>query len=202
MLIAFNKPFGVVCQFTPTGDKPTLKQYIDIPGVYPAGRLDTDSEGLLLLTDDGRLQARISNPRNHISKVYWAEVEGIATADQLLRLRSPLNLGDFVAEPALSARVLGSPSIWERVPPVRFRATIPTTWIELTIAEGKNRQVRRMTAKVGLPTLRLVRTSIGDISLQDLEIAPGMWVEVAEPALSSRQKPKNGQNVRKIPKIE
>ena len=202
MLIAFNKPYGVVCQFSPTGDKPTLKQYIDVPGVYPAGRLDTDSEGLLLLTDDGRLQARISNPRNLVSKVYWAEVEGIVTTDHLHRLSSPLDLGDFVAEPASSARLLNSPPVWERTPPVRFRATIPTTWIELTIAEGKNRQVRRMTAKVGLPTLRLIRTGIGGVGLQDIGIAPGKWVEVAETALFSRQKPKNGENVRKTPKIE
>ncbi len=202
MLIAFNKPYGVVCQFSPTGNKRTLKQYISVPGVYPAGRLDTDSEGLLLLTDNGHLQARITDPRNHVGKVYWVEVEGEVTAEHLHRLRSPLNLGDFIAAPALSARVLSPPSIWERVPPVRFRATIPTTWIELSIAEGKNRQVRRMTAKVGLPTLRLVRMNIGGVSLQDLRIAPAGWVELAETTLFPSPNPKNGQNRLKNPKIE
>ena len=202
MLIAFNKPYGVVCQFSPTGDKPTLKQFIDVPGVYPAGRLDTDSEGLLLLTDDGRLQARIANPRNNVSKVYWAEVEGAVATEHLHKLRSPLDLGDFVAEPASSARVLDSAPLWERVPPVRFRATIPTTWIELTIAEGKNRQVRRMTAKVGLPTLRLVRMSIGSVSLQDLRIAPGTWVELTENDIFRPEDRKKPQKARKTPKIE
>jgi 23S rRNA pseudouridine2457 synthase len=202
MLIAFNKPYGVVCQFSPTGDKPTLKQFIDVPDVYPAGRLDTDSEGLLLLTDDGRLQARIANPRNHVRKIYWAEVEGAVAAEHLYKLRSPLDLGDFVAEPASSARVLDSAPLWERVPPVRFRAKIPTTWIELTIAEGKNRQVRRMTAKVGLPTLRLVRMSIGSVSLQDLRIAPGTWVELAENDIFRPEDRKKPQKARKTPKIE
>jgi 23S rRNA pseudouridine2457 synthase len=202
MLIAFNKPYGVVCQFSPCGDKRTLKQFIDVPGVYPAGRLDTDSEGLLLLTDDGRLQARITTPRNHVNKVYWAEVEGEVAAEHLDRLKSPLDLGDFVAEPASSARVLSSPPVWERTPPVRFRATIPTTWIELTIAEGKNRQVRRMTAKVGLPTLRLVRMHIGGVSLQALGIAPGKSVELAETVVFPLQNQKKGPKVRKNSKIE
>ena len=202
MLIAFNKPYGVVCQFSPSGDKRTLKEFIDLPNVYPAGRLDTDSEGLLLLTDDGRLQARISNPKNHVRKIYWVEVEGEVAAVHLDRLKSPLDLGDFVAEPASSARLLRAPSIWERVPPVRFRATIPTTWIELIIAEGKNRQVRRMTAKVGYPTLRLVRMNIGGVSLQDLGIAPGRWVELAETEVFTAQNPNAGQKVTKTPKIE
>jgi 23S rRNA pseudouridine2457 synthase len=180
MLIALNKPYGVVCHFSPSGDRRTLKQFIDIPGVYPVGRLDTDSEGLLLLTDDGQLQARISSPSNHISKVYWVEVEGVVTAAHLDRLRKPLDLGDFVANPASSARRISASSLWERVPPVRFRASIPTTWLALTIAEGKNRQVRRMTAKVGLPTLRLVRMAVGGVRLLDLGIAPGAWVELAE----------------------
>jgi 23S rRNA pseudouridine2457 synthase len=202
MLIAFNKPYGVVCQFSPSGEKQTLKHFVKLPGVYPAGRLDTDSEGLLLLTDEGQLQARISNPRHHVSKVYWAEVEGQVTTEHLNRLRSPLNLGDFVAEPALSARLLDSAPIWERVPPVRFRATIPTTWIELTIAEGKNRQVRRMTAKVGLPTLRLIRMNIGQVGLLDLGIAPGEWVELAKSDVFAPDDQKNRQKPRKTPKIE
>ncbi|MFM7293866.1 MAG: hypothetical protein ACKO1K_03480, partial [Burkholderiales bacterium] len=148
----------------------------------------------------GHLQARITNPRNHVGKVYWVEVEGEVTAEHLDRLRAPLNLGDVITAPALSARVLSCPSIWERVPPVRFRATIPTTWIELSIAEGKNRQVRRMTAKVGLPTLRLVRMNIGGVSLQDLGIAPARWVELAETALFPWPNPKNCQNSPKKPK--
>ena len=180
MLIAFNKPYGVVCQFSPSGDKQTLKHFIDIPNVYPAGRLDTDSEGLLLLTDDGRLQARISNPRNFVRKVYWAEVEGQATPAHLDQLKSPLDLGDFVAEPATSACLLGHPALWARIPPIRFRAAIPTSWIELVIMEGKNRQVRRMTAKIGLPTLRLVRMNIGGVGLSTLGIPPGAWLEVPE----------------------
>ncbi len=172
MLILFNKPFGVICQFSPSGNKSTLKQYIDFPNVYPAGRLDTGSEGLLLLTDNGDLQARISNPRYKLTKTYWAQVEGIPDEENLSLLRSPLDLGDFVTQPA-EARILPAPSIWPRNPTIRFRKNIPTTWLEISIHEGKNRQVRRMTAKIGLPTLRLVRVAIGDWKLNSL--LPGQW---------------------------
>jgi 23S rRNA pseudouridine2457 synthase len=180
MLIVFNKPYGVICQFSPSGDKPTLKRYIHVPNVYPAGRLDTDSEGLLLLTDVGPLQARIAHPRAKLAKTYLAQVEGDVTDAQLAALKSPLNLGDFVAQPASQAYRIDAPVLWERVPPIRFRAAIPTNWICLEITEGKNRQVRRMTAKVGLPTLRLVRTAVSGINLLDLKIRPGEWQEIPE----------------------
>jgi 23S rRNA pseudouridine2457 synthase len=177
VLIAFNKPFGVVCKFSPEPGKPTLADYIKVSQVYPAGRLDTDSEGLLLLTDDGALQARISSPRFKLPKVYWAQVEGAATHEALEPLRLGVNLGDFVTQPA-GARVIEEPAnLWLRDPPIRYRAKIPTTWVELTLREGKNRQVRRMTAKAGFPTLRLVRAKIGSVSVESL--APGQWREIA-----------------------
>jgi 23S rRNA pseudouridine2457 synthase len=179
MLIQFNKPYGVISQFTPSGDKPTLKNFINIPEVYPAGRLDTDSEGLLLLTDDGRLQASISDPRHKLPKTYWVEVEGAPDDDALKLLRTGVDLGDFVSKPAVAAVIATPKHLWPRNPPVRFRKSVPTAWLEITIAEGKNRQVRRMTAKVGLPTLRLIRVAIGDWHLNDL--APGQWREAASP---------------------
>ncbi len=173
MLIAFNKPYGVISQFSPSGNKPTLKDFISHPDVYPAGRLDTDSEGLMLLTDDGILQARITSPRQQLAKTYWAEVEGIATDAAMALLLTPLDLGDFVSAPALGASLIAPPDLWPRTPPVRYRAAIPTTWIEITITEGKNRQIRRMTAMVGFPTLRLVRVAIGRIVLHSAALSPG-----------------------------
>jgi 23S rRNA pseudouridine2457 synthase len=176
VLIALNKPYGVICKFSPEPGKRTLADCVDLRGVYPAGRLDTDSEGLLLLTDDGALQARIADPRHKLAKVYWAQVEGEPTDDALARLRSGVDLGDFVTQPA-KARLIDEPAnLWPRDPPIRYRAKIPTAWIELTLREGKNRQVRRMTAKVGLPTLRLVRATIGDVSLEGLAL--GAWREI------------------------
>ncbi len=176
MLIAFNKPFGVLCKFRPEPGRPTLADFIAIPNVYPAGRLDTDSEGLLLLTDDGVLQTRISEPSHKLAKVYWAQVEGAPTETAVAQLRSGVNLGDFTTQPA-DARVIDEPeNLWPRDPPIRHRAKIPTAWIELTLREGKNRQVRRMTARVGFPTLRLVRAAIGRISVNAM--APGTWREV------------------------
>ena len=190
MLIQFNKPYGVICQFSPSGDKPTLKNFIAIPGVYPAGRLDTDSEGLLLLTDDGRLQAAIADPRHKLPKTYWVEVEGIANERALSPLRNGIDLGDFVTRPA-TARIIPTPqSLWKREPPVRFRRQIPTSWLEITIAEGKNRQVRRMTAKVGLPTLRLIRVAIGGWALDDLAL--GAWREL-ETAAANLPGAQNGK---------
>jgi 23S rRNA pseudouridine2457 synthase len=177
MLIAFNKPFGVICKFRPEPGRPTLADYIDVPNVYPAGRLDTDSEGLLLLTDDGVLQARIANPRHELRKVYWAQVEGAPTSTALTAVRNGIDLGDFTTKPA-GARPINEPtSLWPRDPPIRYRAKIPTAWLELILSEGKNRQVRRMTARVGFPTLRLVRAAIGLVNLDGL--APGAWREIA-----------------------
>jgi 23S rRNA pseudouridine2457 synthase len=168
MLIALNKPFNVICKFSPEPGKRTLADYIRTPGVYPAGRLDTDSEGLLLLTDDGPLQARISSPRFKLPKIYWAQVEGIPTEEAIAALRKGVDLGEFVTQPA-GARLIDEPeNLWARDPPIRYRAKIPTSWIELTLREGKNRQVRRMTARVGFPTLRLVRASIGSVHVQGL----------------------------------
>jgi 23S rRNA pseudouridine2457 synthase len=176
MLIAFNKPFGVICKFRPEPGRPTLADYINVPEVYPAGRLDTDSEGLLLLTDDGVLQARIANPRHKLAKIYWAQVEGVPTGTALTELRQGVDLGDFTTQPA-GARLIDEPeNLWPRDPPIRYRAKIPTTWLELTLREGKNRQVRRMTARVGFPTLRLVRAAVGAVSVDSL--APGTWREI------------------------
>jgi 23S rRNA pseudouridine2457 synthase len=182
VLIALNKPFGVACKFSPEPSRRTLADYVPVRGVYPAGRLDTDSEGLLLLTDDGALQARIANPRHKLAKLYWAQVEGVPTETALADLRRGVDLGDFVTQPA-GARLIDEPAdLWPRDPPIRYRAKIPTTWVELTLREGKNRQVRRMTARVGFPTLRLVRAAIGGIDLGGLR--PGDWREVAAENLS------------------
>ena len=182
MLIALNKPFGVISKFSPEPGKRTLADYVPIRDVYPAGRLDTDSEGLLLLTDDGALQARIANPRHKLPKTYWAQVEGLPTDAALETLRAGVDLGDFVTKPA-GARRIGEPDgLWPRDPPIRYRAKIPTAWLELTLHEGKNRQVRRMTARVGFPTLRLIRAAIGGIELAGL--APGEWRPVAAENLS------------------
>lgn len=184
MLIAFNKPFGVVCKFRPEPGRRTLADYIDVPEVYPAGRLDTDSEGLLLLTDDGALQARISSPRFKLPKIYWAQVEGIPTEEALAKLRQGVDLGDFRTQPA-EARLIGEPDkLWPREPPIRYRAKIPTSWLELTIREGKNRQVRRMTAKVGFPTLRLVRAAIGSTRVEELPL--GQWRAIDPDVIGSR----------------
>ena len=177
-LILFNKPFNVMSQFTdarsPT-PRPTLSSFIDAPGVYPAGRLDFDSEGLLLLTDDGRLQARIADPRFKVAKTYWVQVEGDPADADLAPLREGVRLRDGMTLPAGVARI-APPALWPRDPPVRFRKSVPDCWLELTIREGRNRQVRRMSAAIGLPTLRLVRVRIGEWTLDGM--APGEWREV------------------------
>jgi len=174
-LIRFNKPYGVLSQFTPEGRWRGLKEFIDIPGVYVAGRLDADSEGLLLLTDDGRLQARIADPRFKMEKVYWVQVEGVPGEEALAALRNGVQLNDGPTLPARARLLDPPPEVWERRPPIRERKSIPTAWIELAIREGRNRQVRRMTAAVGLPTLRLIRAAIGPHTLDGL--APGTWRE-------------------------
>ena len=179
-LILLNKPYGVLCQFSGDGSRPTLKDFLDVPDVYPAGRLDTDSEGLVVLTDDGRLQAAIADPRHKQEKVYWVQVEGEPTPAALEALRQGVELRDGTTRPA-RVRAMAEPvGLWERVPPIRARRAIPTAWLELAVREGRNRQVRRMTAHVGLPTLRLVRMRVGPWSLEGLP--PGSWREAAPPA--------------------
>jgi 23S rRNA pseudouridine2457 synthase len=179
VLIAFNKPFGVACKFSPEPKRKTLADYIDVKLVYPAGRLDTDSEGLMLLTDDGVLQARIAEPHD-IAKTYWTQVEGSPSPTALEQLRTGVTLGDFTTQPASASLIEEPRDLWPRNPPIRYRAKIPTAWLELTIREGKNRQVRRMTAKVGFPTLRLIRAAIGKVSVAG--IAPGIWREIGTDA--------------------
>ena len=175
-IILFNKPYGVLSQFTPEGRWQGLKDYIPVPDVYAAGRLDADSEGLLILTDDGALQRRIADPAHKLPKTYWVQVEGIPDQDALAQLRRGVDLGDFVTHPA-KAKLMHEPAgLWPRNPPIRVRQAIPTSWLEIIITEGKNRQVRRMTAKVGLPTLRLIRRAIGDWKLDTLQ--PGEWKEL------------------------
>lgn len=184
-VILFNKPFGVLSQFTPADGHASLADFIPLRDVYPAGRLDADSEGLVVLTDDGTLQALISEPRHKLEKAYWVQVEGEPPPEALRRLAAGLPLGDFVTAPC-KVRLIDEPEgLWPRVPPVRYRASIPTRWIEVRLREGKNRQVRRMTAHVGHPALRLIRHAVGDWSVRD--VPPGTWIEAPiPPALVER----------------
>ncbi|MEO1307906.1 MAG: pseudouridine synthase [Pseudomonadota bacterium] len=173
-VVLFNKPFGVLSQFTDAEGRATLADFIDLPGIYAAGRLDRDSEGLLVLTDDGKLQARIAQPKNKMAKTYWAQVEGVPRAEALQALRDGLELKDGLTRPA-KARVIPEPKdLWPRDPPIRVRKSVPDCWLELTLTEGRNRQVRRMTAHIGHPTLRLIRASVGPWTLGHLR--PGEWV--------------------------
>lgn len=175
-ILLFNKPYGVICQFSKNGLHPTLADYIAVAGVYPAGRLDVDSEGLLLLTDDGKLQHRITDPKYKMPKTYWVQVEGIPSEAALERLRRGVMLKDGLTLPAEVQAMAEPEGLWPRNPPVRYRQTIPTSWIAITLREGRNRQVRRMTAAVGYPTLRLIRYRIGDWTLDGL--ACGDWREL------------------------
>lgn len=175
-IVLFNKPYGVLSQFTPEGKWRALDAFIPVKGVYVAGRLDADSEGLLILTDDGKLQPRIADPKHKLEKTYWAQVEGLPEEAALDRLRAGIALSDFTAQPA-KVRVIDEPAgLWQRDPPIRYRAAIPTAWLEIRIREGKNRQVRRMTAAIGYPTLRLIRAAIGATSLAGLAL--GQWRQI------------------------
>lgn len=179
MLIAFNKPYGVLSQFTdPEANRPTLADYIHIPKVRPAGRLDFDSEGLLILTSDGILQARIADPRYKLAKTYWVQVEGIPDSPAISKLKNGVILKDGPTRKAEVKCIEEPKAIWPRTPPIRYRASIPTSWLEITISEGRNRQVRRMTAAVGHPTLRLIRSSIGPWNIEGLE--PGQWRQLSQ----------------------
>jgi 23S rRNA pseudouridine2457 synthase len=177
-IVLFNKPYNVLCQFTDALDRITLADYIPIKGVYPAGRLDRDSEGLVILTDDGGLQHRIADPRHKLKKSYWVQLEGEPDHDTLVRLRKGVLLKVGMTAPA-EADLIAEPPIWPRTPPIRFRARIPTSWLQLTIRDGRNRRVRRMTAAVGYPTLRLIRHRIGEWELADL--APGAYRILVHP---------------------
>lgn len=172
-IVVFNKPYGVLSQFTPEGRWRALDEFIPVKDVYVAGRLDADSEGLLILTDDGRLQAKIADPRHKLEKTYWAQVEGDPADADLEPLRRGVQLSDFTTRPAAVRRIGEPPGLWPRDPPIRYRAAIPTAWLEIRISEGKNRQVRRMTAAIGYPTLRLIRPAVGRLTLEGL--APGEW---------------------------
>ena len=204
MLIALNKPYGVLSQFTSAQGKRTLADLIPVPSLYPAGRLDFDSEGLLLLTDQGALQHAIADPMNGLAKRYWAQVEGIPDAAALQRLASGIDIGSgadrYRALPA-SVAMLDAPPIEERVPPIRWRANIPTSWLGICIVEGKNRQVRRMTAAIGHPTLRLIRVEIGNVELFGLGLSPGGWREIdaSELGLAPRSSAAAHHPIRKRP---
>lgn len=175
-LILFNKPYGVLCQFSRDGERPCLADFIAVPDVYPAGRLDADSEGLVVLTDDGRLQQRISDPRHKLPKTYWVQVEGQPDEKALVHLRRGVELADGMTQPCRARSIVEPAGLWSRNPPIRYRKAIPTAWVEIELREGRNRQVRRMTAAVGCPTLRLVRAAVGNWRVDDL--APGEWCEV------------------------
>jgi 23S rRNA pseudouridine2457 synthase len=187
-IVFFNKPYGVLSQFTPEGKWRALDEFIPVKGVYVAGRLDADSEGLLLLTDDGKLQAKIADPKHKLEKTYWAQVEGVPDEVALNQLRAGIKLSDFTALPA-RVRLIDEPAgLWQRDPPIRFRAAIPTSWLEIRISEGKNRQVRRMTAAIGYPTLRLIRAAIGAATVDGLALGEWRRIEGAYQDLQGKFK--------------
>ncbi|MCA0906701.1 rRNA large subunit pseudouridine synthase E [Ruegeria marisrubri] len=197
--IRFNKPYDVLPQFTDRANtdsrRSTLSDFIDLPGVYPAGRLDRDSEGLMLLTDHGKLQSQISDPKHKMAKTYWVQVEGTPDETALKTLRNGVELKDGLTRPAKARQIDEPEMLWPRTPPIRERKTVPDSWLELTIREGKNRQVRRMTAAVGLPTLRLIRYRIGDWTLDDLE--PGQWDSLPMPTLNAAPQRKRDRRPRR-----
>jgi 23S rRNA pseudouridine2457 synthase len=188
-LLLLNKPYGVLTQFTDGGNRPTLAEFIPVKGVYPAGRLDRDSEGLVLLTDDGLLQHRIAEPKRKLPKTYWVQVEGAPGESDLEPLRQGVMLKDGPARPA-KARIISAPDVWDRTPPIRYRATIPTTWLEIVITEGRNRQVRRMTAALGFPTLRLIRYAVGSLTVDSL--LPGQWRDATAAEIDRLRPPGGG----------
>ncbi|HNG09892.1 MAG TPA: pseudouridine synthase, partial [Agitococcus sp.] len=177
-LILFNKPYGVLCQFRRTDERSTLADFFSDPAIHPCGRLDFDSEGLLLLTNDGQLNARITEPKYKLPKTYWAQVDGEITDEAIKQLKQGIMLNDGMTMPAIVKKI-AEPAIWQRDPPIRYRANIPTSWIELTITEGRNRQVRRMTAAVGFPTLRLIRAQIGEWQINDLALGMSKEINVS-----------------------
>jgi 23S rRNA pseudouridine2457 synthase len=185
-LVFFNKPYGVLSQFTPEGKWRALAEFIPVKGVYVAGRLDADSEGLLILTDDGKLQAKIADPKHKLEKTYWAQVEGVPDEAALEQLRAGIALSDFTAKPAKVRLIAEPPGIWQRDPPIRYRAAIPTAWLEIRISEGKNRQVRRMTAAIGYPTLRLIRAAIGAVTLDGLALGEWRKIDGSYPDLQGK----------------
>ncbi|MCG8314006.1 MAG: pseudouridine synthase [Pseudomonadales bacterium] len=198
-VILLNKPFQVLCQFSPHEKKTTLKDYIPVAGFYPCGRLDYDSEGLLVLSDNGSLQSLIAQPENKTGKTYWVQVEGEIDTEALKHLRQGVRLKDGVTKPAQAKQINEPSKLWPRTPPIRDRKNIPTSWLELTIREGKNRQVRRMTAAVGFPTLRLIRSSVGAWNLGDL--GPGEWSYAnLDPTLNDKLKYKENRKINAIPK--
>jgi 23S rRNA pseudouridine2457 synthase len=194
-LILFNKPYGVLTQFTDSAGRATLADYIPIAKVYAAGRLDADSEGLVVLTDDGEMQARIADPRHKLTKAYQVQVEGIPDDAVLRQLVAGVDLGDFVTQPCRVRRIGEPPGLWPRNPPIRYRAAIPSSWLEIGLQEGKNRQVRRMTARVGYPTLRLIRWAVGEWTLEGL--APGQWREIEISGQPDTRQRVNGNNAPK-----
>ncbi|HLP88162.1 MAG TPA: rRNA large subunit pseudouridine synthase E [Nostocaceae cyanobacterium] len=185
--IIFHKPYGVLSQFTQESPKHrTLKEFIDVPNVYPVGRLDWDSEGLLLLTNDGQLQHCLAHPRFGHERTYWVQVERIPDVDAIHRLQTGVEVQDYVTRPAEVKLLSEEPKVTERNPPIRYRKNVPTAWLEMTLTEGKNRQVRRMTAAVGFPTLRLIRVRIANIQLNHLQL--GAWRDLSQPEINSLQK--------------
>tara|TARA_R110001592_G_scaffold6774_2_gene36666 strand:+ start:114 stop:752 length:639 start_codon:yes stop_codon:yes gene_type:complete len=205
-IFLFNKPFQVMSQFTDADGRANLSDYIRIPAIYPAGRLDYDSEGLMILTGDGELQHQISHPRHKLPKTYWVQLDGDVTDDALVALQRGVQLNDGQTLPAIAKRMDEPAGLWSRTPPVRFRANIPTSWISLTLSEGRNRQVRRMTAAVGFPTLRLIRASIGDWSIENL--APGEYTPLSlgpefiryKPRRSGKPKAARGKTLKTWPR--